>query len=167
MEEISNNEIIFYRHKLEETLQSGLQALIQIQFLDSLVILRRLELIDKLQFDPDKMENMTFLMDNLIKFHNLKLSTVAIEFYENEKESLIKECNDDLSYSSPESINQVQMNIKLKALSSALRQQHQCKMERDSNTLSNLYCYFNLFNILFLVAKCHTEQSAEHRIIWD
>ena len=142
MEEISNNEIILYRHKLEETLQNGLQSLIQIQFLDSLVILRRLELIDKLKFNHDSLENITFLMDNLVKFHNLKLLTVANEYYEDEKESLIKEFNDDLSYSSPESITQTQMNLKLKALSIALRQQHQCKMERDPNTLSNLY---NLF----------------------
>jgi len=146
MEEICNNEIILYRHKLENILQSGLHALIQIQFLDSLVILRKVECFPKLEFNPDSLENMRFLMENLVKFHKLDLPTVTNEFYDLEKENLTT----NLDYTSPEIIKQIQINNKLQALSIALRKQHQCKIERDSNTLD---------------AKCHTEQSMEHRII--
>ena len=45
MTEISNNEILLYRYKLEKRLQKGLHALIEIQFLDSLVVISLLILI--------------------------------------------------------------------------------------------------------------------------
>jgi len=145
MEEISNNEIILYRHKLEETLQSGLHALIQIQILDSLVILRRLECNQKLEYHPSTMENITFIMENIVNFHKLNALTVANEFYEKEKEKLISE---DLSC--PELINQ--MDIKLKALSIALRKQHECIIKRNSKTL---------------IAQCHSKCSENHTISWN
>jgi len=127
-DEITSNEILLYRHKLEKKLQEGLHALMEIQFLDSFAILRNQSNAEKLVFSPD-LKNIMFLMKNLVKFFDLHPPTVANELYEEEKEKAIKELNIDLRYKSPELVNNIAMNIKLKALSISLAKQHKCQVQ--------------------------------------
>lgn len=131
MEEISNNEILLYRHQLENILQSGIHALIQIQFLDSLVILRTEECNEKLVFNPELLENVTFLMKNLVKLFQIDPPTVANEYFEEERNRTTKRLN--FKYKSPEAKNDIDMNIKLQSLSFSLARQHKCQIARNKS----------------------------------
>jgi len=135
MEEITNNEIILYRAYLENILQNGIHALMEIQFLDSLVILKKETCNDKLEFNPE-MKNIMFLMKNLVNLFDLNPPTVANEIYEKERLKAMKDCNIDVRYMSPEDLEQLVMNIKLKSLSMALAKQHKCLIDCNSRKKS-------------------------------
>lgn len=139
MTEISNNEILLYRYELEKKVQKGLRALIEIQFMDSLVILKKEETKEKLSFDDKSLENMRFVMKNLIKFFKLSPPTAAMEIYQKEKIKIANRLNMDISYQSPEIVEITKRNIKMQALSYALGKQHHCRIDRVNN--GNLIIY--------------------------
>ena len=157
MEEISNNEILLYRSRLENQLQKGLHALIEIQFLDTLVILQKQTCNEKLKFDSD-LKNIMFLMKNLVSLFRLNPPTVANEIYEQEKIKASNEANIDVIYKSPEDVEALLMNIELKSLSLALAKQHNCLIDNTLRKKGNIYLYFNLYNfILVCQAKSHNK----------
>ena len=80
-DEITNNEILLYRYKLEKILQAWLHALMEIQFLDSFAILKNQSIAEKLVFNLD-LRNVMFLMKNVVKFFDLNPPTVVNELYE-------------------------------------------------------------------------------------
>lgn len=136
IEEVSNNEIILYRGYLENILENGLHALIEIQFLDTLVILRKDTCNEKLVFNHE-MKNIMFLMKNLLKFFDLNNPTVANEIFEKEKLQATQDYNIDIRYKSPEDLEQIVMEIKLKSLSLALAKQHSCLIDNTATIKSN------------------------------
>lgn len=148
MEEISNNEIILYRSQLENRLQDGLHALMEIQFLDTLVILRKETNNQKLAFDFE-LKNIMFLMKNLVSLFELDPPTVANEYYEKEQLKASNDFNTDLRYKSPEDLDYIMQTIKLKSLSLALAMQHKCLIDNKSTKKGNILKYFKLFYLLF------------------
>jgi len=144
IDEISNNEIILYRSELENRLQDGLHALMEIQFLDSLVILRKENCTEKLGFDLE-LKNIMFLMKQLVIFFDLNPPTVANEIYMKEKIKVTNECNIDSRYKSPEYLENMLMNIKLSSLSYGLAKQHSCLIDVNVKKKGNIYKYLKLF----------------------
>ena len=136
MEEITNNEILLYRHQLENILQAGLHALMEIQFLDTMVLLRNNDCEEKLLFDFD-LKNISFLMKNLVRFFNMNPKTVANELYEEETTRALKQINIQ-SYKPPEFIHDIKTNIELKSMACAFASQHKCKIDVNVENKGNL-----------------------------
>ena len=140
-EEISNNEILLYRHRLENILEAGLHALIKIQFVDSLVLLRNEENVRKLDFNMDSLNNISFLMRNLVNLFNLTPRTLANEIYDEDKIKVSNGLNMNLDYKSPERVKEIMLNIELQSLSFAFGKQHKCQIERKTG--GNIFFFIN------------------------